>query len=360
MAMPRGVVTFSDGTNSVTVNVAANGNYSADLSGLADGPISSVLNVTDDAGNTASANGAAIDLDTSADLGAPVALTITDTTINNAEKTAVAFTVAGLDGDATGVVTFSDGTNSVTVNVAANGNYSADLSGLADGPISSVLNVTDDAGNTASANGAAIDLDTSADLGAPVALTITDTTINNAEKTAVAFTVAGLDGDATGVVTFSDGVNSVTVNVAANGNYSADLSGLADGPISSVLNVTDDAGNTASANGAAIDLDTSADLGAPGADHHRHDHQQRREDGGGFTVAGLDGDATRRGHLQRRHQLGRVAVAANGNYRPTSAGLADGPISSVLNVTDDAGNTASANGAAIDLDTSADLGAPWR
>ena len=86
----------------------------ADLSTLADGPISSVLNVTDDAGNTASANGASIDLDTSADLGAPLALSITDTTINNAEKTAVAFTVSGIDTDVAGAaatVTFSDGTN---------------------------------------------------------------------------------------------------------------------------------------------------------------------------------------------------------------------------------------------------------
>src|SRR5205085_11652862 len=83
-------VTFSDGTAYVTLLSLA---FTPVLSTPADGPISSVLNVTDDAGNTAHANGASIDLDTSADLGAPLTLSITDTTINNAEKTAVAFKI---------------------------------------------------------------------------------------------------------------------------------------------------------------------------------------------------------------------------------------------------------------------------
>ena len=47
--------------------------------------------------------------------------------------------------------------------------------------------------------------------------------INNAEKGAVAFTTAGIDGDATSAtVTFSDGIHSVTVNASAG---VADLSG---------------------------------------------------------------------------------------------------------------------------------------
>ena len=212
-------MTFSDGTHSVTVNASAG---VADLSGLDDGPVSSVLNVTDGAGNTASANGAAITLDTTADGGADLALSIGDTTINNAEKGAVAFTTSGIDGDATSAtVTFSDGVHSVTVNASAG---VADLTGLDDGPVSSVLNVTDGAGNTASANGAAITLDTTADGGGDLALSIGDTTINNAEKGAVAFTTSGIDGDAaSATVTFSDGTHSVTVNASAG---VADLSGL--------------------------------------------------------------------------------------------------------------------------------------
>src|SRR5262249_60117886 len=85
------------------------------------------------------------------------------------------------------------------------------------------------------------------DAGSGVRLRITDTTINNSEKTAVAFTTSGLDADLTSAtVTFTDSANH-TVTVAASAG-TADLSTLADGPISSVLNVTDDAGNTAHAN----------------------------------------------------------------------------------------------------------------
>ena len=56
-------------------------------------------------------------------------------------------------------------------------------------------------------------LDTTADGGGDLALSISDTTINNAEKGAVAFTTSGIDGDVTSAtVTFSDGVHSVTVD----------------------------------------------------------------------------------------------------------------------------------------------------
>src|SRR6185369_11354733 len=355
--------TFSDGTNTVVVAVSANGAYTADLSGLTDGPITSVLNVTDDAGNPASANGANIDLDTDADVGNVLALNVGAPFLvrNAAEAGAVGFTVAGLDADASGSVTFSDGTNTVVVAVSANGAYTADLSGLTDGTITSVLNVTDDAGNPASANGANIDLDTDADVGNDLALNIGAPFLvtNAAEAGAVGFTVAGLDADASGSVTFSDGTNTVVVAVSANGAYTADLSGLTDGTITSVLNVTDDAGNPASANGANIDLDTDADVGNDLALNIGAPFlvTNAAEAGAvGFTVAGLDADASGSVTFSDGTNTVVVAVSANGAYTADLSGLTDGTITSVLNVTDDAGNPASANGANIDLDTDADVG----
>src|SRR6185503_13770740 len=222
-------VTFSDGNPLHDVTVLASAG-TADLSGMDDGPVSSVLNVTDDAGNTDSANGATIDLDTSADADANLTLTITDTTINASEAATVAFTVSGIDADVAGVdatVTFSDGNPLHDVTVLASAG-TADLSGMDDGPVSSVLNVTDDAGNTAFANGAAIDLDTSADADANLTLTITATTITASEAATVAFTVSGIDADVAGVdatVTFSDGnpLHDVTVLASAG---TADLSGM--------------------------------------------------------------------------------------------------------------------------------------
>ena len=159
----------------------------------------------DAAGNWSSYSSALdFTLDTTADGGGDLALSIGDTSINNSEKGAVAFTTSGIDGDvSSATVTFSDGTTSVTVDASAG---TADLSTLADGPVSSVLNVTDAAGNTASANGAAITLDTTADAGGDLALSIGDTSINNGEKGAVAFTTSGIDGDvSSATVTFSDG-----------------------------------------------------------------------------------------------------------------------------------------------------------
>ena len=201
-------------------------------------------------------------VDTTADVGNDLALTIAPANLvtSNAEKTAVGFTVAGLDADASGSVTFSDGTHTVVVAVSGNGSYTADLSGLADGPISSVLNVTDDAGNTASDAGASIDLDTT--ITTPT-LNITDTTINQSEAGAVAFTVTGVDGDVLGAdakVTFTgvgtDG-NPKVMTVLASA-ATADLSGFQDGTITTAVTVTDDAGNTKTVAGASISLDATA------------------------------------------------------------------------------------------------------
>src|SRR4029079_12557649 len=138
------------------------------------------------------------------------------------------------------------------------------LAALSDGAVHFKV-VLSDGVNTGTSAEYIVTIDTTADVGADLTLTITDTTINASEAGTAGFSVSGLDGDLTSAtVTFSDGVNpDVVVDVSGgDGSYSADLSSLTDGTITSVLNVTDDAGNTAFANGAAIDLDTTADVGA--------------------------------------------------------------------------------------------------
>ena len=52
------------------------------------------------------------------------------------------------------------------------------------------------------------------------------------------------------------------MHVTGNGAGSADLTGLADGPITVSIEATDTAGNTASGSGDTLTLDTTAD-GAP-------------------------------------------------------------------------------------------------
>jgi hypothetical protein len=153
-------------------------------------------------------------LDTTADADNNLAVAIPVTTINNAAKTAVAFTVSGIDGDrATATASFTGISKTtgapMTVTVAANAG-TVDLSNLADGTISTEVTVTDVTGNVRNLAGASIDLDTTADVGSDLALTINDLSINNAEKGAVAFSVTGLDGDLTSATASFTGVSTLT------------------------------------------------------------------------------------------------------------------------------------------------------
>lgn len=237
-----GVVTFSDGVNKVTASVGVNGTMAADLSSLNDGSITSSLVITD----------SSFTLDTSADKDAKATLIQSDAMVNSVEKTAVSFTVAGLDSDATGVVTFTDGTNKVTAAVSGNGTTTANLSGLADGAITSSLAITDAAGNTVTRTGNGFTLDTSADKGTTATLVQADTLVNSTEKTLVWLTVAGLDSDATALVTVTDGTTILTAAVGMNATGMINLSSFTDGVITSSLAITDAAGNTVTRTGMRV------------------------------------------------------------------------------------------------------------
>ena len=255
-----GTVTFSDGVNpNVVVSVTGNGTYTANLHSLKDGSITSALAFTDPENNPAAATGNTVTLDT--DKAQVATLVVADTAdhiINNTESTAVSFTVGGLDEAGTGTVTFSDGVNpNVVVSVTGNGTYTANLHSLKDGSITSALAFTDPENNTAAATGNTVTLDT--DKTQVATLSVNDTAdhvINNTESTAVSFTVGGLDEVGTGTVTFSDGVNpNVVVSVTGNGTYTANLSSLNNGSITSALSFTDSEGNPANAAGNSVLLE---------------------------------------------------------------------------------------------------------
>src|SRR6202008_36601 len=99
--------TFSDGAHSVSSSTG-----SVDLSSLSDGPIMVTIAATDSAGNHAGAAGAATVLAPTADAGNDLAVHVSDSLVGNAEKSSVAYTVTGLDADASATATFSDGTHS--------------------------------------------------------------------------------------------------------------------------------------------------------------------------------------------------------------------------------------------------------
>src|SRR5262249_40152387 len=121
-----------------------------------------------------------------------------DHVINAIEATNVGFTVTGLNPNETATVTFADADNlQVTMKITADGSYSADLSSLADGTITSSLAATTQSDHATSIAGNAITLDTDRDLTPTI-------TVDAANPTNVSFTVDGLEGDEHGTVTFTD------------------------------------------------------------------------------------------------------------------------------------------------------------
>ncbi len=138
--------TVAGGAWSITVP----GGDVAALPDTAGTPLVLTADVSDRAGNPAVPATRSLAVDTTADAGGDAALTLdatTDTVVNAAEAPSVAFTLAGLDPDATAVATFSDGTTSRRVTLAANGPGRLDLSGL-DGSVTGTLTITDGLGNT--------------------------------------------------------------------------------------------------------------------------------------------------------------------------------------------------------------------
>jgi len=126
-------------------------------------------------------------IDSMGDYGTPLEVTVNNTLVSKAEQTAVEFTVAGLDLDATAIVTFTDETlNVVTINVSAgaNGNHVVDLtqgqpSALGDGPIMVTITALDSTGLSATGVGASLTLDTT--LATPTVALTSDTGSSNAD-----------------------------------------------------------------------------------------------------------------------------------------------------------------------------------
>src|SRR5262249_17165169 len=166
--------------------------------------------------------------------------------IGAATAAATPFTVAGIESVDNGSVSFSDGTHAPVVVNIVNGVLSAttaNLAGLNDGPITATLHLNNDAaGNSFTNVVTPPTLDQDKGEQGALKLTINDnsaTPIGAAGAGSVAFTVAGLDSEDTGTVTFTD-ANGKTVQVSINGtqtSYSADLTSLADGTITSSLSV---------------------------------------------------------------------------------------------------------------------------
>ena len=126
-----------------------------------------------------------------------------DHVINNAESTTVSSRLAGSTTAAPARSPSPTSTSTTCGGVTGNGTCSANLPSLNDGSITSALAFTDTDGNPASATGNAVTLDTDkTEVATLVVADTADHVINNTKSTSVSFTVAGLDDEGTGTVTF--------------------------------------------------------------------------------------------------------------------------------------------------------------
>jgi hypothetical protein len=221
----------------------------------------------------ASRSSAASGADNDASEQSVLSLTVNNqltTPIGAANAASVPFAIAGLDPEDAGAVTFSDGTNQVTVRVSAGqANYTADLTTLADGPISSTLSVnTDPAGNSfmpVAGNTVTLDTDIAFAPVLQVGGGTSNILVNATTAPSVPVTLTGLETGDTGTVTFTDSTgHTVPLAVSASQtSYTVNLSSLADGTITSSLLVTDVANNTTTATGNAVTLDQDKLAEAP-------------------------------------------------------------------------------------------------
>ncbi|WP_420934303.1 beta strand repeat-containing protein [Alteromonas sp. A081] len=332
-------------TQTVTAIVQADGTYSVDLpEELAEGEFIVNASVTDEAGNTATA-----DTTGEIDTTAPSITIDTIATDNDTTPTLSGTTDATPGSTVTLTITDSAGnTQTVTALVQADGTYSVDVpEELAEGEFTINASVTDEAGNTATADTIGV-IDTTA----PSITIDTIATGNDTTPTLSGTTDATPGSTVTLTITDSAGnTQTVITIVQADGTYSVDVPAeLAEGEFTVNASVTDEAGNTATTDTTGV-IDTTApsitiDTIATGNDT-TPTLSGTTDATPGNTVTLTITDST--GNTQTVTAI----VQADGTYSvDVPAELAEGEFTVNASITDEAGNTATTDTTGV-IDTTA-------
>ena len=323
-------------TQTVTAIVQADGTYSADVPAeLAEGEFTVNASVTDEAGNTATADTTG-EIDTNAPtitINAIATDSDTTPTLSGTTDAAPGSTVLLTITDSAGI------TQTVTAIVQADGTYSADVPAeLAEGEFTVNASVTDEAGNTATA-----DTTGEIDTTAPSITIDTVATGNDTTPTLSGTTDAAPGSTVTLTITDSAGnTQTVAAIVQADGTYNVEVPvELAEGEFSVNASVTDEAGNTATADTTAV-IDTTAPsitIDAPALGNDTTPTLSGTTDatpGSAVTLTITDSAGNT--------QTVTAIVQADGTYSAdVSAELAEGEFTVNASVTDEAGNTATAD-----------------
>ncbi|MFA6014588.1 MAG: Ig-like domain-containing protein [Gallionellaceae bacterium] len=356
-------VVFSNGSNNVTKTVTGNGASPVavtltvtDLTSLGEGTISVNATATDVAGNIgAAATATSFVLDTIAPSAPVFAIIANADKATATEAQAGAISVTAEAGMSVNVV-FSNGANSVTKTVTGNGASPVpvalsanDLTTLGDGTISvnSTTTSTDQAGN-ASTTATTINflLDTIAPTSVITAAVGSDLWISAAESSAnTALTLTGLaQGEALQTISI-DGkdTNNTAKNVQAtqdaNGNWTFDATGFADGALTVNISVMDAAGNSV-----LQTLNLTKDAQAPVTPAVQLLTDSATAGDSITKVGNISSPATEAGALIEYSTDG-------GNVWTTSFTALEGPNSLQVRQTDTAGNISVISSLSFTLDT---------
>ncbi|MDB5785147.1 Ig-like domain-containing protein, partial [Caballeronia mineralivorans] len=244
-----------------SINVAG-----SDLAADADHTVDASVSTTDVAGNTATAMASktyTVDITAPA---AAVAITAisTDSGVSPTDfmTNDTTLTVSGTNGSLGSgekVQVSTNGTTWVDVSPTDATHWSYIDPAVHSTSFSYQARVMDSAGNIGNTTNQAVTIDTTADSGATATIDITPSMINAAGESSVAYTIAGVDSDATASVTFtSSGGGTVTAAGLGNGSHTVDLTPLHDGAITASIALTDIAGNSANGIGDTATLNTNS------------------------------------------------------------------------------------------------------
>ncbi|TKU02326.1 hypothetical protein FDW89_07940, partial [Citrobacter sp. wls830] len=350
------VMVSIDGGTPVAATKDAAGQWHITSGELTDGDHTIVATVTDVAGNTATSDIMSFNVDTT--LSVPT-LDLADASDsgssamdNITNDTTPTFTLGNIDADVTEVQVLINGTAYDAVQT--DGTWSFTAPALADGEYTFTVQVTDDAGNTATSAALAVTVDTT--VAAPV-ITLSDDTgragDNQTNDTTPGFTIS-TDPDAVSVMVSIDGGTPVAATKDAAGQWHITSGELTDGDHTIVATVTDVAGNTATSDIMSFNVDTTlsvptldladaSDSGSSAMDNITNDTTPA------FTIGNVDADAVSVQVLINGTSY--PVTLADGTWTFTAPQLADGEYTFTVQVTDDAGNVQTSAALAVIVDT---------
>ncbi|MFY8325389.1 tandem-95 repeat protein, partial [Pseudoalteromonas sp. ZZD1] len=339
-------------------------------SAMSSGSHAIMARATDSAGNITNGTSTTITIDTNVSTPSITTPIEVDGRINAVEDGHVLIQGSGADSGATVNVTISDGANSLSRSVIADGSGAwtisgneFDVSSFNNGTLTVSATQTDTAGNTSSAASTSVILDNAA----PSALTIatpieSDGIVNAAEDDSVLITGSGAEANASVSVTISDGANSLSRSVTADGfgawtisGNEFDVSNFNNGTLTVSATQSDAAGNTSSAASTSVVLDNSAPSAVIITTPIEGDGIVNAAEDDSVLISGSGAEAGATVNVNIAGVSRTITADGSGNWSLSGSeldisGLTNGSLTVSATQTDSAGNTSPAATTSITLD----------